>query len=128
MINQEINIGIKTSKEIKKGEFVLEYRVELISGKEGHRRKDNCSDSRGMFLYFFEAGPTKRCVDPTRQPEGRPKAMYLNDAWKGEQQKLLVKVTEHPEVKTPHICFFAARDIAIDEELRYDYAVEKDGK
>ena len=44
--------GVVTLKDLKKGEFVMEYRGDLISGAEGLRREkiyknDHC------YLYFF---------------------------------------------------------------------------
>ncbi|KAH3824871.1 hypothetical protein DPMN_126725 [Dreissena polymorpha] len=50
--------------------------------------------------------------------EGR----MINDAENGDaKQNCVMKIVEVN--KTPHLCTFADRDIAIDEELRYDYGV-----
>lgn len=44
--------GVVTKKNIAAGDFVLEYRGELISHKEGLQREKTYSE-RTSFLYFF---------------------------------------------------------------------------
>ena len=46
----------------------------------------------------------------------------INDAENGDaKQNCVVKIVEVNQ--TPHLCIFADRDIAIGEELQYDYGV-----
>ncbi|KAH3848210.1 hypothetical protein DPMN_090569 [Dreissena polymorpha] len=61
-----------------------------------------------------------RTIDATNDifHEGR----MINDAENGDaKQKCVMKIVEVNQ--TPHLCTFADRDIAIGEELRYDYGV-----
>ncbi|KAH3775464.1 hypothetical protein DPMN_176866 [Dreissena polymorpha] len=62
----------------------------------------------------------KLSIDATNDifHEGR----MINDAENGDaKQKCVMKIVEVNQ--TPHLCTFADRDIAIGEELRYDYGV-----
>lgn len=45
---------MKTSKAFSKGEFVLEYRGELLTAEEGMNRLESYDSSVGSFLYFFD--------------------------------------------------------------------------
>ena len=48
--------GVFTTKEFKTGDFLLEYRGDLISHKDGLQREKTYKSSQGSFLYFFKDG------------------------------------------------------------------------
>ena len=45
-----------TTKFFSKGDFLLEYRGELITGDEGSKREDLYDPDLGSFLFFFKDG------------------------------------------------------------------------
>ena len=45
-----------TAKFFSKGDFLLEYRGELITGDEGSEREDFYNPDLGSFLFFFIDG------------------------------------------------------------------------
>jgi len=49
-----IGRGVKASEDFQKKDFLLDYKGECISEKEGLRRLDQYESSIGSFLYFFE--------------------------------------------------------------------------
>jgi len=50
--------GVFATKSFWSGDFILEYRGELIEGIEGDQRYEN--GQQGSFLYFFEVEGRKR--------------------------------------------------------------------
>ena len=51
--------GVFATKAFWAGDFLLEYRGELIEGAEGEQRyKDG---QKGSFLYFFEDTAKSKC-------------------------------------------------------------------
>ncbi|KAH3784872.1 hypothetical protein DPMN_012731 [Dreissena polymorpha] len=82
--------------------------------------KEYEQEGQGSFIYFFKYRDKSCCIDATNDifHEGR----MINDAENGDaKQNCVMKIVEVNQ--TPHLCTFADRDIAIGEELRYDYGV-----
>ena len=42
-----------TTIPFSKGDFLLQYKGDFISGKEGEEREDKYPEEAGNFLYFF---------------------------------------------------------------------------
>ncbi|XP_028417446.1 histone-lysine N-methyltransferase set-1-like [Dendronephthya gigantea] len=55
-IDDDIGRGVFTTKTFSKGDFLLEYKGELISQEEGYIREKNYPDDLGSFLFFFQQG------------------------------------------------------------------------
>ena len=45
-----------TTKSFSKGDFLLEYKGELISEDEGCLREESYDPDLGSFLFFFKDG------------------------------------------------------------------------
>ena len=45
--------GTFAKENFEKGDFLLEYRGELISKEEGEHRQEVYQDEEGSFLFFF---------------------------------------------------------------------------
>lgn len=41
-------------KEFQQGDFLLEYRGELLSLQEGEKREEEYPEDKGSFLFFFQ--------------------------------------------------------------------------
>ena len=57
-----------TTKEFSKGQFLLEYKGELISQDEGYSQEQSYDEDLGSFLFFLrkvqrDFGKTFRCLD-----------------------------------------------------------------
>lgn len=50
--------GVFATREFQMGDFLLQYKGELISGEEGERREKRYSTDLGNFLYFFQWNET----------------------------------------------------------------------
>ena len=57
--------AICTTKIIKKGERVCQYVGELISYREGCKREVKLDPSLGSYMYFFQKGNRRLCLDAT---------------------------------------------------------------
>lgn len=42
-----------TTITFSKGDFLLQYKGDFVSGKEGEEREDKYPEEAGSFLYFF---------------------------------------------------------------------------
>ncbi|KAJ8304332.1 hypothetical protein KUTeg_017915 [Tegillarca granosa] len=116
-INNFIGSGVFTQKKFLKGDFLLEYGGNLLTYKEGlaTEKKYKTDPSIGSFLYFFDCGGKKYCFDATYS---HGKGRMINDDV-GKNINCIPKVVIVD--KNPRICFFAAKDLELHAELRYNY-------
>ncbi|XP_028414258.1 N-lysine methyltransferase KMT5A-like [Dendronephthya gigantea] len=113
-INNIIGYGVFTKREFEKGEFLLEYKGELIKKEEGARREEAYKKDLGSFLFFFDT----LCVDATFATGlGR----MVNDSETKLANCLIKKVIVDGQ---HHLALFAKKKISKNEELRYDYGVK----
>uniref|UniRef100_A0A1I7UMM1 [histone H4]-lysine(20) N-methyltransferase n=1 Tax=Caenorhabditis tropicalis TaxID=1561998 RepID=A0A1I7UMM1_9PELO len=109
--------GIRTTTNFSKGEFVIEYRGDMMEYSKARIIESEYSydEQIGSYMYFFEHKGKKWCIDATKESE-----------WKG---RLINHSVLKPNLKTRvvdidgnhHLMFFANREIAQGEELLYDY-------
>ncbi|KAF9437887.1 Histone-Lysine N-Methyltransferase ash1l [Entomortierella beljakovae] len=108
---QERGFGVQTLKPIKKGSLVIEYRGEVISQTECHRRMESIYKNNKNF-YFLEyekgevvdacqKGTNARFVNHSCSPNSQIEKWFLN----GEMS----------------IGIFASQDIPVGAEISYDY-------
>ncbi|XP_069121058.1 myosin heavy chain, skeletal muscle-like isoform X4 [Argopecten irradians] len=71
----------------------------------------------GSFIYFFNWNGKRFCVDATFS---KRMCKYVNDGI-GESQNCVMKQEVFDE--RPHLCLYAKKDLAVGDELRYDYGV-----
>lgn len=108
--------GITSQNPIKKGDYVMEYKGELLTYKKGLERetmyvKNNLGDS---YMFFFSCGSGKFCIDAT--PESPYKGRLINHARNGNLKPKAFEINGKPR-----LFFLATEDILINEELFYDY-------
>jgi uncharacterized protein len=107
--------GLFTTKAIKKGEKIIEYKGEIIEWKEYEKR---VLESKDGYLFFISR---KRCIDAWSTPQH--KARYANDAAGLVKVKGLRNNSEYEVVKDQ--CFIVAkRNIEAGEEIFVDYTAD----
>ncbi|XP_038061075.1 uncharacterized protein LOC119731860 [Patiria miniata] len=116
-ISEEIGFGVFTTRSFDKGDFLLEYKGEVMSEKEASSRHYT---SRHSYQYFFRWNGKSMCIDATTNSS---LARLVNDAQQ-RHKACNVKITKIDVGPTVHLCLFALRDIKQGEELRYDYQVK----
>ncbi|KAF9285587.1 Histone-Lysine N-Methyltransferase ash1l, partial [Mortierella alpina] len=110
-VTKERGFGIQTTAPIKKGNLVIEYRGEVISQTECHKRMEGIYKNNKNF-YFLEyekgevvdacqKGTNARFVNHSCSPNSQIEKWYLN----GEMS----------------IGIFASQDIPAGTEISYDY-------
>ncbi|XP_063419434.1 uncharacterized protein LOC134702463 [Mytilus trossulus] len=116
-ITPNIGKGVFTSRNFKKGDFLLEYEGELLSSEEGVSRLDeHVASGIGCYVFFFKNKDEKKMsIDGTFS---RLKARYVNDGIGIEKNSVMKRIDVEDR---PHLALFAVRDINTGEELRYDY-------
>ncbi len=107
--------GLFTTKPIKKGTRVIEYKGEIIDWKEYERRVERDEDG-----YLFHI-TNKRCIDAFRTPQY--KARYANDAAGLSRIKDLKNNCKY-EVIDNRCYIMATRDIMAGEEIFVSYTKE----
>lgn len=109
--------GVVATRNIKKGEFVVEYAGELIDiGSAKDREAQYSLDtSKGCYMYYFTYKGKQYCIDATTE-SGRY-GRLLNHSCK--TPNCVTKVVMVGD--TPRLILIARQDIPADTELIYDY-------
>ncbi|XP_051823898.1 N-lysine methyltransferase KMT5A-like [Antechinus flavipes] len=108
--------GVITTKPFQRGDYVVEYHGDLIDlalAKKREARYAKDPDT-GCYMYYFHYRSKGYCVDATKE-SGRL-GRLINHSKSGNCQTKL-----HPINGVPHLIVIATRDIAVGEELLYDY-------
>ncbi|MDH5233728.1 MAG: SET domain-containing protein-lysine N-methyltransferase [Gemmatimonadota bacterium] len=105
--------GAFAIRPIAKGERVIEYVGERITHQEADRRYDDDSmDEHHTFLFTVSS---RTVIDATSQGN---ESRYINHSCEPNCES---------EIARGRIFIFALRDIAVGEELHYDYAYQRSG-
>ena len=107
--------GLFTTKAIKSGSKVIEYKGEIITWKQYKVRVDNNEDG---YLFFISKA---LCIDAFPTPQF--KARYANDA-EGLSKIKGVKNNSEYEIFGNKCFIVAKRDIKAGEEIFVDYTKE----
>ena len=86
-----------------------------MSANEGNERANAYKDDVGNFIFYFKYRSQKLCIDAT---SSTCLAKFVNDSpscYSNCKMTLKVDGTE------PHLCLIAIKNIAKNEEIRYDY-------
>ena len=105
--------GAFATRAIKRGTRIIEYTGERISHEEADRRYDDGTMGRHHTFLFTIDGST--CIDAAVKGND---ARFINHSCAPNCEAIDEK---------KHIYIEAIRDIAVGEELTYDYAYERDG-
>ncbi|XP_035854784.1 histone-lysine N-methyltransferase set-1-like [Sander lucioperca] len=114
-INAVKGRGIFTSVPFEKGDFLLEYRGDLISKQECERRQRIYHDLLKVFMFEFHFNGKLWCVDAAI--ENGSLGRLVNDDHINPNAKMKYLTVQGK----PHLCLFAVRDISPGEEITYNY-------
>jgi SET domain-containing protein len=105
--------GAFATRPIRAGEFVAEYVGERITHAEADRRYDDDSmEEHHTFLFTVSA---RTVIDATVAGND---SRYINHSCDPNCESTIVR---------GRVRIVALRDIAVGEELHYDYAYQRDG-
>ncbi|KAG1933792.1 hypothetical protein F2P79_020338 [Pimephales promelas] len=114
-INSFKGRGVFAKSHFRKGDFVVEYRGELINSEESQRRRRTYHNRCGVFMFDFYWKEKTWCIDAAREDSSFGR--LVNDCHKNPNCKMKRVITEGK----PHLCLFALKDITEGEEITYDY-------
>ena len=114
-------LGLFTKEPITKGRFICEYAGEVIDIEEARLRLE-ANRARGLMNYVLvvreyvgEDSVMTTCIDPGLFGNvGR----YANHSCRPNAQLMPVRV----DIVVPRLCLFAIEDIAVNEEITFDYS------
>ncbi|KAK1900435.1 N-lysine methyltransferase KMT5A-A [Dissostichus eleginoides] len=107
--------GIFTSIPFQTGDFLIEYRGELISQQECETRLKRYPARLKGFMFEFHFDGKLWCVDAAKEHESLGR--LVNDNHRNPTAKMK-KLSVQGK---PHLCLFADRDISPGEEITYNY-------
>ncbi|XP_054862388.1 uncharacterized protein LOC118469710 [Amphiprion ocellaris] len=114
-INSYKGRGVFSRHYFQKGEFLIEYRGEIISKKEHENRLRLYHDALKVFMFEFRHDGKKLCIDAAK--EDNSLGRLVNDDHISPNSKMkTIAVTG-----IPHLCLFALKDIKPGEEITYNY-------
>ncbi|KAG1940493.1 N-lysine methyltransferase KMT5A [Pimephales promelas] len=107
--------GLFAKAAFCKGDFVVEYRGDMINEAELQRRRKRYHASCAAFMFDFKWRGKTWCIDASRED--------------GSYGRIANDCHNHPNCKMkkidvngkPHLCLFALNDIKEGEEIAYDY-------
>ncbi|KAM9431823.1 uncharacterized protein Hap1MRO34_002964 isoform 2-T3 [Clarias gariepinus] len=114
-INEFKGRGVFSCTDFDKGDFLLEYRGDLISREECERRQRIYDDALKVFMFEFRFNGKFLCVDAALD-DGSLGRLVNDDHLKPNCRMKTIRVDGNP-----HLCLFAIRSICPGEEISYDY-------
>jgi len=115
VINSEIGYGIFSRKKFLKGDFLLEYKGEMITASEAEsRRKVYEQENKGCYIYDGVMAPNGKAmsVDATNVFNY---GKFVNDSPEKLANSSMKRKVLNGDV---HLCLFAKTDIEINTEIR----------
>ncbi|KAL1847128.1 hypothetical protein Daus18300_014030 [Diaporthe australafricana] len=122
--------GVRTMRELKRGQFVDRYLGEVIRPEEAERRRHNSSKAQRKDVYLF--GLDKFTDPDSMDPRlvGAPLEVdgefmsgptrFINHSC-DPNLRIFARVGDHADKHIHDLALFAIRDIGKGEELTFDY-------
>ncbi|KAL4008506.1 hypothetical protein ACER0C_002358 [Sarotherodon galilaeus] len=114
-INSVKGRGIFTLANFKQGDFVVEYRGELIDATEAEHRRNLYPSACSVFMFEFIWKQKTLCIDGAL--EDGSFGRLVNDEHRTPNCRMKLIEAEGK----PHLCLFALKEIAAGSEITYDY-------
>jgi len=120
-LSPEKGIGVRAGCDIYPGTRLLQYRGELLIGREQILAKEaSHSDEVGCYMFWFKHKDRQYCLDATEAPWHQFKARYINHSRRAANLKTILMCDEQTHL-LPQLWFVALRFIRAGEELLFDY-------
>ncbi|XP_071830085.1 uncharacterized protein [Apostichopus japonicus] len=114
-INGHKGRGVFATKAIYKGEFITEYRGDLLSKRDAEMRcQKNISDV--AYMYYFKHQGKNMCIDASKEDGSIGRLVNDNISSVANCRMRIIVKDSHP-----HLCLYATKNILQGDELEYDY-------
>ncbi|TGJ78423.1 hypothetical protein E0Z10_g10341 [Xylaria hypoxylon] len=122
--------GVRSTVDIKKGQFVDKYMGEIITAEEATRRRalSHIAQRKDVYLFALDKFSTPDSFD--ERLRGAPLEVdgefvsgptrFINHSC-DPNLRIFARVGDHADKHIHDLAFFAARDIPRGEELAFDY-------
>ncbi|XP_050388284.1 probable inactive histone-lysine N-methyltransferase SUVR2 isoform X2 [Argentina anserina] len=125
--------GLRTLDDLPKGAFVCEFVGEVLTNKERHQRKIQCTRSgKCPYLVLLDADWGSKanlrdeealCLDATNYGNV---ARFINHRCLDANLVPIPVEVESPDRRFYHVAFFTTRKVDALEELTWDYGIDFD--
>lgn len=122
--------GVRSSVDIKKGQFVDRYLGEVITAEEADRRRAASNIARRKDVYLFALDKFTDPNSPDELLRGPPievdgeymsgPTRFVNHSC-DPNMRIFARVGAHAEKHLHDLALFAVKDISRGEELTFDY-------
>ncbi|KAI1179382.1 SET domain-containing protein [Nemania sp. FL0916] len=122
--------GVRSTVDIKKGQFVDKYMGEIITGQEANRRRaeSHVAQKKDVYLFALDkfSNPDsfdERLRGPPLEVDGQFKSgpsRFINHSCE-PNLRIFARVGDHADKHIHDLAFFAIRNISRGEELTFDY-------
>ncbi|XP_073668979.1 uncharacterized protein [Paramisgurnus dabryanus] len=114
-INQIKGRGVFALSPFQKGDFVVEYRGEMIDSAEAQARRNKYHPSQAVFMFDFYWHDKQWCIDAA--VENGSLGRLVNDDHVNPNCRIKKIVADGK----PHLVLFALQNIERGDEITYDY-------
>ncbi|XP_042289756.1 N-lysine methyltransferase KMT5A-A-like isoform X3 [Thunnus maccoyii] len=112
-INSFKGRGVFSCRHFQKGDFLIEYRLEIKQEHENRLRLYH--DALKVFMFEFLYNGKKLCIDAAREDDSLGR--LVNDDHVSPNSRMRIITVD----RKPHLCLFAIKDIRPGEEITYNY-------
>ncbi|KAJ1334216.1 [histone H3]-lysine9 N-trimethyltransferase SUV39H [Microdochium nivale] len=122
--------GVRSTVDIKKGQFVDKYMGEIITSAEADRRRNDSHKAERKDVYLFaldkfssDDSPDERLRGPSLEVDGEfmsGPTRFVNHSC-DPNMRIFARVGDHADKHLHDLALFAIRDISRGEELTFDY-------
>ncbi|XP_069042375.1 uncharacterized protein [Lepisosteus oculatus] len=121
---------VVTSRRFQKGEVVCDYHGKVITKTAGEALMAQMAEGDMGYLFFFDGPKQKMCIDSreehcTCHPDMDTIGRRINHSNKKANLRSIKESFGIDEKTDITILFLAKREIAVGEELLYDYGVSR---
>nr|XP_057918564.1 uncharacterized protein LOC131109977 [Doryrhamphus excisus]XP_057918565.1 uncharacterized protein LOC131109977 [Doryrhamphus excisus]XP_057918566.1 uncharacterized protein LOC131109977 [Doryrhamphus excisus]XP_057920422.1 uncharacterized protein LOC131115987 isoform X1 [Doryrhamphus excisus]XP_057920423.1 uncharacterized protein LOC131115987 isoform X1 [Doryrhamphus excisus] len=114
-INSFKGRGVFSKRHFQKGEFLIEYRGQVISKQEHENRLHIYHDALKVFMFEFRYNGKNLCVDAAQEDDSLGRLVNDDNVSPNSKMKTITVNGQ------PHLCLFATTDIKPGEEITYNY-------
>ncbi|CAM4652612.1 unnamed protein product [Leuciscus chuanchicus] len=123
--------GVIATMNFKKNQVVCDYHGEVVSKQEGQHRLETLTGEPSYIFFFTGKGGSPLCIDAQKfpcdcHPDKETSERRINHSRRRNNvrpQRVSLNCSNGPKES---VLFFALRDIAINEELLWDYGVRRE--
>ncbi|XP_013855926.1 uncharacterized protein LOC106511726 [Austrofundulus limnaeus] len=124
------NRGVVTTRDFLPGEVVCDYHGKLVSHRKGEEIHRDIQLSESGYMFFFKNKGKALCIDAHEEhcechPEKLTFGRLINHSRKHPNIKPRLYIFTSDGVEKEVILFIASQKIRVNEELLFDYGVNR---